>query len=60
MFDTEILVPPEADDTPSAVAETPLDAYSRVVGEVADRVGPAVVRVQSRGKGAGAAAWARA
>ena len=31
--------------------EEPLDAYSRVVSDVADRVGPAVVRVASRGAG---------
>jgi S1-C subfamily serine protease len=38
--------------------EAPLDAYSRVVARVADRVGPAVVRVENRraaggGRGAG-------
>lgn len=32
-------------------AEAPLDAYSRVVAGIADRVGPAVVRVESRGTG---------
>jgi S1-C subfamily serine protease len=40
----------QADDaaTPGA-EETPLDAYSRVVADIADRVGPAVVRVESGG-----------
>ena len=42
------LVPPEA-AAPSITGEAPLDAYSRVVADVADRVGPAVVRVESRG-----------
>ena len=30
--------------------ETPLDAYSRIVSKVADKVGPAVVRVESGGQ----------
>src|SRR5262245_9449227 len=34
-----------------STTEEPLDAYSRVVSDVADRVGPAVVRVASRGAG---------
>ncbi|MBV8401946.1 MAG: trypsin-like peptidase domain-containing protein [Acetobacteraceae bacterium] len=32
-------------------AEPPLDAYSRVVADIAERVGPSVVRVESRGPG---------
>jgi S1-C subfamily serine protease len=36
-------------DRDAVRAETPLDAYSRVVAEIADSVGPAVVRVQSMG-----------
>jgi S1-C subfamily serine protease len=36
-------------DRDGARAETPLDAYSRVVADIADTVGPAVVRVQSMG-----------
>jgi S1-C subfamily serine protease len=35
----------------SATDEDPLDAYSRVVGAVVDRVGPAVVRVESVAEG---------
>jgi S1-C subfamily serine protease len=50
MFDSDIL-PPDANDAAVDAAEAPLDAYSRVVGAVADRVGPAVVRVESRGTG---------
>jgi S1-C subfamily serine protease len=50
MFDADI-PPPEADAEPIDPAESPLDAYSRVVGAVASRVGPAVVRVESRGMG---------
>src|SRR5262245_30309800 len=34
-----------------STTEEPLDAYSRVVSDVADRVGPAVVRVESRAAG---------
>lgn len=48
MLDAAILDP---DEILSAAAEAPLDAYSRVVAEVADRVGPAVVRVESGGPG---------
>jgi len=36
---------------PEASAEAPLDAYSRVVAGLAERVGPAVVRVESRAIG---------
>src|SRR5271157_6039664 len=36
-------------DAATPATETPLDAYSRVVAGAADRVGPAVVRVQSEG-----------
>ena len=39
--------------------EAPLDAYSRAVACVADRVGPAVVRVESR-RIEETAAWALA
>jgi S1-C subfamily serine protease len=53
MFDAELLEPHQ--DTAAAAA--PLDAYSRTVASVADRVGPAVVRVNSsdgrRGGGTG-------
>lgn len=42
---------PEA-GTPAG-GEGPLDAYSRVVSEAVDHVGPAVVRVESRGSGRG-------
>jgi S1-C subfamily serine protease len=44
MLDTAIL-----DSPTDAYEETPLDAYSRAVAGVADRVGPAVVRVEGRG-----------
>src|SRR5690349_5256537 len=37
------------DAAPLRSEESPLDAYSRVVTSVADRVGPAVVRVESGG-----------
>jgi S1-C subfamily serine protease len=48
MLNSAILEP---DDDPQASrsVEAPLDAYSRVVGDAADRVGPAVVRVESGG-----------
>jgi S1-C subfamily serine protease len=38
-------------DQLSADTQNPLDAYSRTVAFMADRVGPAVVRVESRGLG---------
>ena len=41
------------DDTLSAAIEAPLDAYSRVVADVADRVGAAVVRVENGRAGIG-------
>jgi S1-C subfamily serine protease len=50
MLDAD-MPPPVADDALSGAPETPLDACSRVVGEVADRVDPAVVRVEGRGTG---------
>ena len=40
-------------DAATALSADPLDAYSRTVAGVADRVGPAVVRVESRGIGSG-------
>ena len=40
--------------------EAPLDAYSRAVATVVDRVGPAVVRVESVADGGAAAASAPA
>ncbi|VTU25982.1 Putative serine protease HtrA [Variovorax sp. SRS16] len=50
MFDeTHSSAPPEG--APEARDEAPLDAYSRVVSAVADQVGPAVVRVESRRPG---------
>lgn len=51
MLDIDTVDPPDIDEPSSNASEPPLDAYSRVVGEVADRVGPAVVRVESCGKG---------
>ena len=50
MFDADVL-PPGAAHEPRLGAEPPLDPYSRVVAEVADRVGAAVVRVENRGVG---------
>ena len=48
MLDDSTLV--SVPDSASSLAdESPLDAYSRVVSSVADRVGPAVVRVESGG-----------
>jgi S1-C subfamily serine protease len=41
----------DIETTQHPAIEEPLDAYSRVVTDVADRVGPAVVRVASRGAG---------
>jgi len=40
-----------ADPRHEGEAEAPLDAYSRVVAGIADRIGPAVLRVESRGAG---------
>jgi S1-C subfamily serine protease len=48
MFDSSLL-PPGLE--PAGTPEAPLDAYSRVVGAVFDRVGPAVVQVESGGSG---------
>ena len=49
MLDDSTLV--SAPDSASSTAdESPLDAYSRVVTDIADRVGPAVVRVESGGQ----------
>ena len=47
MLNSAILEPDDDPQTARSV-EAPLDAYSRVVGDAADRVGPAVVRVESR------------
>ena len=41
--------PADINEPAATSAEAPLDAYSRIVGDVADRVGPAVVRVASGG-----------
>ncbi len=40
----------EAENDTAPAAEHPLDAYSRTVAGVAERIGPAVVRVDSRDK----------
>jgi hypothetical protein len=50
MFDADIFSP-GPDDVASTATEAPLGASSRVVADVADRVGPAVVGVESRGAG---------
>ncbi|MBV9654877.1 MAG: trypsin-like peptidase domain-containing protein [Acetobacteraceae bacterium] len=50
MFDADIR-PDEPDEAPPPATESPLDAYSRVVAGIADRVGPAVLRVESRASG---------
>jgi S1-C subfamily serine protease len=50
MLDTAYRLPPE-DPIPHPAEEAPLDAYSRAVAAVVDRVGPAVVRVQSAAEG---------
>jgi S1-C subfamily serine protease len=50
MFDANVM-PVEARDAQPTGVEAPLDAYSRIVTDIADRVGPAVVRVESRGPG---------
>jgi S1-C subfamily serine protease len=49
MLDDSTLVS-AADSSSPPTDESPLDAYSRVVSSVADRVGPAVVRVESGGQ----------
>jgi S1-C subfamily serine protease len=41
----------DLEDRPDTCSSLALDAYSRTVSAVADRVGPAVVRVESRGVG---------
>jgi S1-C subfamily serine protease len=50
MLDDALLDPADA-VVAAGSGEAPLDAYSRVVTTVADRVGPAVVRVESSGEG---------
>jgi S1-C subfamily serine protease len=50
LFDIEI-TPGNGHQPLPEVSELPLDAYSRVVADVADHVGPAVVRVESGGPG---------
>lgn len=53
MLDTSSSIPfPESSDSSAEPAQdTLIDAYSRAVAEVADRVGPAVVRVQNAAAG---------
>src|SRR3981189_2873245 len=41
----------DLDEPADASAAVPLDSYSRCVADIADRVGPAVVRVESGGPG---------
>lgn len=51
MLDDATLDPgPASDASAPRREEAPLDAYSRVVAGIADRVGPAVVRVESGGR----------
>ena len=50
MLNTARNLPPE-DPIPHPIDEAPLDAYSRAVAAVVDRVGSAVVRVQSAAGG---------
>jgi S1-C subfamily serine protease len=50
MRDAAILEPDDAVRT-SHADEAPLDTYSRLVAEIADRVGPSVLRVESGGSG---------
>src|SRR3712207_1467392 len=50
MFDADT-IPSNDVLRPGPVDEAPLDAYSRVVAAIADRIGPAVVRVTSGGRG---------
>jgi S1-C subfamily serine protease len=47
----DVTLSPANDFSAANRDEAPLDAYSRVVSGVADRVGPAVVRVESGGEG---------
>ena len=47
MLDAETL-PPVTDEESTGAEEAPFDAYSRVAGAFADRVGPAVVQADSR------------